>query len=425
MVQFGILLLLVAAHLTSLAQNDFEWTDASGKTRNRYDLEDILDTHKQWVESEQQSGSRADLSGAELSKANLSDASLPWADLTNAHLEGANLSRANLKGANLSEADLYEANLDGAELSKANLSDATLTEVNLSGKDLQNVKLIRAFLMRTNLSGAGLLRADLSGAKLNGANLSGADLDGADLGRALFEPQSVPELRGIAAANNLELLTYETNPDALVQLRAQFEDGGFREQERKITYALKRREAQQSFEMCRSGIRILTNCGSFALNKVFFDWTCQYGMSPGRPLILGLWLWLLCSLLYFGFIHTSGQAGLYRVYGQSVSQDPEAQRRVERVLPLRTGPTLGPRWVIQFFWHEWLLLRTSMFFSLMSAFNIGFRDINFGRWLRLLTRREFDIKAVGWARVVAGWQSLISVGLLALAVLTYFGRPFR
>jgi len=65
-----------------------------------------------------------------------------------------------------------------------------------------------------------------------------------------------------------------------------------------------------------------------------------------------------------------------------------------------------------------------MFFSLMSAFNIGFRDINFGRWLRLLTRHEFDIKAVGWARVIAGWQSLISVFLIALWVLTYFGRPF-
>jgi hypothetical protein len=65
-----------------------------------------------------------------------------------------------------------------------------------------------------------------------------------------------------------------------------------------------------------------------------------------------------------------------------------------------------------------------MFFSLMSAFNIGFRDINFGRWLRLLTRKQFDIKAVGWARVVAGWQSLISVYLLALWVLTYFSRPF-
>ena len=66
-----------------------------------------------------------------------------------------------------------------------------------------------------------------------------------------------------------------------------------------------------------------------------------------------------------------------------------------------------------------------MFFSLISAFNIGFRDINFGRWLRLLTRKEYDLKAVGSARVVFGCQSLISVVLIALFILSYFGRPFE
>ncbi len=140
--------------------------------------------------------------------------------------------------------------------------------------------------------------------------------------------------------------------------------------------------------------------------------------------MLGVVLWFLCSLLYFVCIHTPSEAGLYRVYGQSIRDDPSAQRRVERISPVSTTHSSGPRWLFQFFRREWLLLRTSMFFSLMSAFNIGFRDINFGRWLRLLTRQEFDIKAVGWARVTAGWQSLISVYLIALWVLTYFGRPF-
>jgi hypothetical protein len=70
------------------------------------------------------------------------------------------------------------------------------------------------------------------------------------------------------------------------------------------------------------------------------------------------------------------------------------------------------------------VLRAAMFFSLMSAFNIGFRDINFGRWVRILTKCEYDLKAVGWARTVSGFQSLLSVYLIALWVLTYFGRPF-
>ena len=66
----------------------------------------------------------------------------------------------------------------------------------------------------------------------------------------------------------------------------------------------------------------------------------------------------------------------------------------------------------------------AVFFSLMSAFNIGFREIDFGRWLRLLPRTEFDLKAKGWMRTVAGFQSLLSV-YLALWVLSYFGRPFE
>jgi len=363
-VQFGIVPLLLAAHLTSQAQNNFEWKDASGKTRNRSDLEEILGKHNEWLRSGGKSGVRANLNRAILS--------------------GANLNRANL-----SYAELFYTDLNGA---------------------------------------------DLSGADLNSANLSRADLSGADLGdsayvdRALFEPKSLPALRGIAAARGLELLTYRENPDSLAQLRKQFQEGGFRDQEREITCALKREEAEAACAICKwwEGPIVLTsaNCGSFVFNKVFFDWTCQYGMSPGRPLILGLLLWFVCSLLYFGFIHTVGESGLYRVYGKSVPDVPSAPHRVERISRRRPRHPRGPWWLIQFFWRECLLLRTSMFFSLMSAFNIGFRDINFGRWLRLLTRQEFDIKAVGWARVVAGWQSLISVFLIALWVLTYFSRAF-
>ena len=375
----GILLLLLAAHLTAQAQTQFEWRDASGNVRSLADLEEILREHRQWIESIE-SDKKAG-------------------------------THANLSGAILTEAKLDHADLSGAILTVA------------------------------NLSGAILLVANLTDAYLGNANLSGAFLAEARVGGTVFEPKSLPELTlsGISQAQNLELLTYYGNPAALVQLRKQFQDGGLREQERKIAYALKRREAELSWArgtsrrlpgdkgpraILWSSDSVLANFASFTLNKVFFDWTCQYGMSPGRPLILGVVLWFLCSFLYFACIHTHGEAGLYRVYGQSIGDDPSAQRRVERISPLSTKYSPGPRLLFQFFRRECLLLRTSMFFSLMSAFNIGFRDINFGRWLRLLTRQEFDIKAVGWARVIAGWQSLISVYLIALWVMTYFGRPF-
>ena len=86
---------------------------------------------------------------------------------------------------------------------------------------------------------------------------------------------------------------------------------------------------------------ILGNFGSLILNKVFFDWTCQYGMSPGRPLSLGVMLWFLCSLLYFACVHTRGEAGLYRVYGHSIHDDSSTQRRLVVFQAGRSRPDPG------------------------------------------------------------------------------------
>jgi hypothetical protein len=78
-------------------------------------IKTILDAHYRWLKGEE-GGSRANLSGADLSWANLSRA-----DLSGANLSGANLSRADLSGANLSRADLSWANLSRANLSRADL----------------------------------------------------------------------------------------------------------------------------------------------------------------------------------------------------------------------------------------------------------------------------------------------------------------
>src|SRR6266542_1377315 len=151
---FGILL-LVLTQLTADAQNEFTWKDASQNTHNLSDLEEILQKHRQWIESLKKSGTQADLS----------------------------------------KTSLFEA----------------------------------------NLSNANLTAADLSYAILFGTNLNGAAVDLAKSDGVVFEPSSLPELRGMSRVENLALLTYIDNPVALVQLRKQCEDGGLRDQERKIT----------------------------------------------------------------------------------------------------------------------------------------------------------------------------------------------
>jgi uncharacterized protein YjbI with pentapeptide repeats len=368
-----VLSLSLICHAQDPARTKWKWWDKDGLLKSRKDLDSILSEHKLWVDSNTLEGKRADLRGA--------------------HLAGVDLPSAELTGALLNDARMICVGSKCADLERANLRFA---------------------------------------------EMQGAGLYGADLSRAIFEPTSIPEIRGMASALHLEDLTYKDNPDALVQLRRQFQDEGFYEQERKITYALKRREAERSWEACKSkrfsdnkarailwsSDSNLANCGSLVLNRVFFDWTCQYGMSPGRPLLLGLVLWFLCSLLYAVFIHVPGRAGLYRVYSESLEPAPTDHRVVKRI-ELEFIATHGWWGTLQYLRRELYAFRTAMLFSLMSAFNIGFRDINFGRWLRLLTRQEFEIKPVGWTRVIAGWQSLVSVYLIALWVLTFFGRPFE
>ncbi len=90
------------------------------------DLAEILDQHKQWVESGGETGAKADLCGINLSKADLTGVNLQGAHLHRVNLAGADLSMANLRGASLVRANLQNANLLGTELRGANLMGANV-----------------------------------------------------------------------------------------------------------------------------------------------------------------------------------------------------------------------------------------------------------------------------------------------------------
>jgi hypothetical protein len=70
-------------------------------------------------------------------------------------------------------------------------------------------------------------------------------------------------------------------------------------------------------------------------------------------------------------------------------------------------------------------IKTGFFFSFLSAFSIGWREINIRNWIVRLQRQEYILRATGWVRTVSGLQSLISIYLLSLWILTYFGRLFE
>ncbi|EHR1722828.1 pentapeptide repeat-containing protein [Salmonella enterica] len=148
---------------------------------NSADLSKILEEHKVWITSMRESGSRADLRGANLCGADLRGANLCGANLRDADLCGADLRGADLCGANLCGANLRDADLCGADLRGADLCGADLCGADLRGANLCGANLCDADLRGADLCGADLRGADLRGADLRGADLRGADLRGANL----------------------------------------------------------------------------------------------------------------------------------------------------------------------------------------------------------------------------------------------------
>jgi hypothetical protein len=115
------------------------------------------------------------------------------------------------------------------------------------------------------------------------------------------------------------------------------------------------------------------------------------------------------------------------VYMQAVLH-PTETNYIVRVFPEHGGDTAigdsadGKKRKIVKATAWWSAFCSASHFSLLSAVNIGFQQFAPGDWIRRLQPLDYSLEAVGWVRVVAGAQALLSVFLLAMWVLTQFGR---
>ena len=163
-------------------------------------------------------------------------------------------------------------------------------------------------------------------------------------------------------------------------------------------------------------------------NLILFDFTCQYGMAPSRPLII-----LLCFIPYFAVFYLFAfrtkdpKTGIRLIFARQ--RVPKTATRVRSFkLCTKFPPRPLPRGVL-----NWIgikihnlcrMIKISFYFSLLSAFNIGLREVNTKNLITRLQRRDYTLRATGWARSLAGIQSLLSLYLLLLWLLTTFGHPF-
>ncbi|WP_433656883.1 pentapeptide repeat-containing protein [Nocardia sp. CA-128927] len=119
-------------------------------------------------------GTHADLGGADFTRA----------DLTEALCRGVRLTGAVLHETILTRTDLSDADLADVDLTEAKAEDITLTNAVLTGADLRGANLRGAMLRRARMRGARIgetngVRTDLTGTNLDEADLTGTDLSAA------------------------------------------------------------------------------------------------------------------------------------------------------------------------------------------------------------------------------------------------------
>lgn len=152
-----------------------------------------------------------------------------------------------------------------------------------------------------------------------------------------------------------------------------------------------------------------------SFNWVFFDLPIGYGLYPGRALkILGALIPGFALLYGWAIGRPTGNHGIYRI------------RPRERIEATQSGARMADDTTIELLRAKgWRIIPHALYFSLLSTFHIGWRELNVGNWISRLQLHPYTLQGTGWVRPVSGIQSLISVYLLAMWALSYFGRPFE
>lgn len=390
---------------------------------NCRDFRAIYDAHQAWSVSRDAESQRGNFSNIgedgervrqqferdhHLNRADLHGLDIAWIDLTGAQLDGANISGSGVRGTVDGTTkrgiaygiNLTRARMTGAEIRSSIAKETLLRDALLIGVDFTN----------TDLSGGALYGADLRWANLTETTLSNLDLSGADLYGVTFEPKSgsLPNITGIASACNLEGMSYIGSPNQLGQLRSAFYAAGLDNQARQITYAI---EHTRRVIDARGGVT--SRLSSYG-RLVAVEWTTGYGIYPFRPLIVLLALVPVFATIYFLGLLVPKSHSLWVNRPSGAINRTELDHWIPIKYVIRGRSSL----------RLWRYLRTASWFSLICAFRIGFREVNVGEWITRLQPREYVLGATGWCRTVAGVQSLISVYLLALLILSLFGRPF-
>jgi hypothetical protein len=283
-----------------------------------------------------------------------------------------------------------------------------LVEVNAIDITIDGAILLRANFLGGDFSGANFTNGDLRHVNFAGVNLRDAGFNGANFEGLVYEPRggNLPDVASLAGVRNLQAVTYRNSPVALSELREALYKAGLARQGQQITFAIERtRRIHDGWSL--DPFEVLSSWGRL----VAFEWTAGYGMNAFRPLLILLLLIPAFAPIY-AWGSSQGRLWIRRPEG-TINRRPFRHWVPVRRVVRRQGSG-----------RLWRQAVAGLWFSVVCAFRIGYRDVNVGDWITRLQPDEYLLGATGWCRTVSGLQSLLSVYLLALTVLCIIGRPF-
>ena len=388
-----------------------------GWTPTDQQIQNIFDRHSAWLSSGR----------------SVTDIRSGPAVLCNAQISYLKVGDRDLRFSDFSNSDL---GTDWPAFSNVDFSKSVLQYANFTNSDLTMVTFEGAILYGTNFENADLTATNLRSADLVRSSLAGANLAYADLTNANYVPTSQPAKHFLAHLDGLDTLYFRGpdtsfDPTGGVELRALLREAGLRTQERKLTYSIEHRRTQTLRATCPPS-QWLTGRLFSSPNKpcnpllwidgvarfVLFGLTTRWGASPGQALLLVFTIMLIMApvyltaiLLYMNRPHILSGIFVILPRERLIFEHPKVAAASD-VCVERVSGTFCSTLVI------------ALYFSALSSFHIGWRDLNVGTWISRMQFREYTLRGLGWVRFVSGLQSLTSVYLVALWTVTYFGRPF-
>lgn len=113
-------------------------------------LNEILEQHEIWVQSNKEQGKQAKFSGYTLANKIISNKDLSEANFYGAALFNTTFKNTKLENTDFKDTKAINANFFDCNLTNANFSLADLTNANFNNSDIRNAKFIHSYLENTN-----------------------------------------------------------------------------------------------------------------------------------------------------------------------------------------------------------------------------------------------------------------------------------